>query len=82
MVITQDPMLCAIFSGIIIGFSLGIVIKAGASTGGLDIPPLVFKKRFGIPVSISLYVFDKFFCKNMEIILHILQMLLIEISLN
>ena len=58
MVITQDPMLCAIFSGIIIGFSLGIVIKAGASTGGLDIPPLVFKKRFGIPVSVSLYVFD------------------------
>ena len=58
MVITQDPMLCAIFSGIIIGFSLGIVIKAGASTGGLDIPPLVFKKRFGVPVSISLYVFD------------------------
>ncbi len=58
MIITQDPMLCAIFSGIIIGFSLGIVIKAGASTGGLDIPPLVFKKRFGIPVSVSLYVFD------------------------
>lgn len=58
MVITQDPMLCAIFSGIIIGFSLGIVIKAGASTGGLDIPPLVFKKRFGVPVSVSLYVFD------------------------
>ena len=58
MIITQDPMLCAIFSGLIIGFSLGIVIKAGASTGGLDIPPLVFKKRFGIPVSVSLYVFD------------------------
>ena len=58
MIITQDPMLCAIFSGIIIGFSLGIVIKAGASTGGLDIPPLVFKKRFGLPVSVSLYVFD------------------------
>ena len=58
MIITRDPMLCAIFSGIIIGFSLGIVIKAGASTGGLDIPPLVFKKRFGIPVSVSLYVFD------------------------
>lgn len=57
-IITRDPMLCAIFSGIIIGFSLGIVIKAGASTGGLDIPPLVFKKRFGIPVSVSLYVFD------------------------
>ena len=58
MVITQDPMLCAIFSGIIIGFSLGIVIKAGASTGGMDIPPLVLKKRFSIPVSASMYFFD------------------------
>ena len=58
MVITQDPMLCAIFSGIIIGFSLGIVIKAGASTGGMDIPPLVLKKRFNIPVSASMYFFD------------------------
>ncbi len=58
MVITQDPMLSAIFAGLLIGFSLGIVIKAGASTGGMDIPPLVLKKRFGIPVSVSMYLFD------------------------
>lgn len=58
MVITQDPMLSAIFAGLLIGFSLGIVIKAGASTGGMDIPPLVLKKRFGIPVSVSMYFFD------------------------
>lgn len=58
MVITQDPMLSAIFAGLLIGFSLGIVIKAGASTGGMDIPPLVLKKRFGIPVSASMYFFD------------------------
>ena len=54
MVITQDPMLSAIFAGLLIGFSLGIVIKAGASTGGMDIPPLVLKKRFNIPVSASM----------------------------
>ncbi|MBQ5699154.1 MAG: YitT family protein [Lachnospiraceae bacterium] len=58
MVITQDPMLSAIFAGLLIGFSLGIVIKAGASTGGMDIPPLVLKKRFSIPVSASMYFFD------------------------
>lgn len=58
MVITQDPMLSAIFAGLLIGFSLGIVIRAGASTGGMDIPPLVLKKRFGIPVSVSMYAFD------------------------
>lgn len=58
MVITTDPMLSAIFAGLMIGFSLGIVIKAGASTGGMDIPPLVLKKRLNIPVSVSMYVFD------------------------
>lgn len=57
-VITSDPMLCAIFSGIITGVCLGVVIRAGASTGGMDIPPLVLKKRFGIPVSMVLYLMD------------------------
>lgn len=57
-VFTEDPMLCAIFAGLMIGFSLGIVIRAGASTGGMDIPPLVLRKRIGIPVSVSMYAFD------------------------
>jgi len=60
LVLTQDLFLCTIFSGLGIGFSLGIVIRAGASTGGMDIPPLVLKHYLRIPVSISMYVFD--FC--------------------
>ena len=40
--------------------SLGIVIRAGASTGGMDIPPLVLQKLLRIPVSVSMYAFD--FC--------------------
>ena len=51
-------MLCAIFAGIMIGFALGFVIRSGASTGGMDIPPLVLQKRFKFPVSVSMYVFD------------------------
>ena len=30
----------------------------GASTGGMDIPPLILNKYFKIPVSSSIYVFD------------------------
>lgn len=56
--ITQDILLCTLFSGFGIGLSLGIVIRAGASTGGMDIPPLVLNRYFKIPVSISLYIFD------------------------
>lgn len=55
---TSDHLLSAIYAGIMIGFSIGIVIKAGASTGGMDIPPLVLNKKFGFSVSIVMYAFD------------------------
>lgn len=60
LVLTKDLLLCTVFSGAGIGLALGIVIRAGASTGGMDIPPLVFQKLFRIPVSVSMYCFD--FC--------------------
>ena len=58
--ITEDILLNTLFSGLGLGGALGIVIRAGASTGGMDIPPLVLKKLFHIPVSVSLWTFD--FC--------------------
>lgn len=60
LVVTRDIILCMFFSGLGIGAALGIVIRAGASTGGMDIPPLVLNRYFKIPVSVSMYVFD--FC--------------------
>jgi len=57
-VISNDILLCTIFSGLGIGLALGMVIRSGSSTGGMDIPPLVLNKKFHIPVSVSLYVFD------------------------
>ena len=56
--VTEDLLLCALFGGMGLGIALGIVIRAGASTGGLDIPPLILNKLFGIPVPISLWLFD------------------------
>ena len=57
-VISTNALLCAIFAGLGIGISLGLVIRQGASTGGMDIPPLVLNKLFKIPVSLSLNAFD------------------------
>lgn len=56
--VTDDKMLATICGGLMIGFAIGIVIRAGASTGGMDIPPLVLNKKFGFPVSVMLYLFD------------------------
>lgn len=55
---TDDMILCTIFGGICIGAAIGIVVRMGASTGGMDIPPLVLNRFFKIPVSKSIYVFD------------------------
>lgn len=57
-VITKDTMLATVFAGLMIGAAIGMVIKVGASTGGMDIPPLVLNKKFHIPVSVLLNVFD------------------------
>ena len=58
MQITEDPLLNAMFGGMGIGMALGIVIRAGASTGGMDIPPLILERFFRIPISASLWTFD------------------------
>ena len=58
VILTQDLLLCTIFFGLCVGIGLGLVIRAGASTGGMDIPPLILEKKFKIPVSVSMYCFD------------------------
>ena len=60
VIITEDILLNVLFAGMGLGVALGIVLRAGASTGGMDIPPLILKKKLNIPVSVSLWAFD--FC--------------------
>lgn len=55
--VTDDIFLNTFFAGLFMGASLGIVVRAGASTGGMDVPPLVLNKYFGVPVSVSMYAF-------------------------
>lgn len=56
--LTTDPLLGTICAGLLIGVGVGVVIRAGASTGGIDIPPLVLNKKMGVPVSVGLYACD------------------------
>ncbi|MCX4269732.1 MAG: YitT family protein [Lachnospiraceae bacterium] len=74
--LTTDPLLATIFAGLLVGSGIGLVIRAGASTGGMDIPPLILQKKTGLSVSISLYLFDsmililQMFFSNREQILY------------
>ena len=57
-VLTDDLFLNTVFAAIGVGAFMGIVIRAGASTGGMDIPPLVLQKWFRWPVSATMLIFD------------------------
>ena len=87
--VTQDLLLNTIFAGLGLGLSLGMVIRGGASTGGMDIPPLILKKLFHVPVSASLWAFD--FCimlgqmtfhKLEDLLYGILLIMIISFALN
>ena len=78
--ITDNMILNTVYSGIGIGLALGIVMRAGASTGGMDIPPLILNKYFKIPVSVTLWVFD-FFILSAQIFYHPVEDLLYGIIL-
>lgn len=89
IVITENMLLNVIFAGMGLGLSLGTVIRAGASTGGMDIPPLILNKFFHIPVAASLWVFD--FCIMLsqmafhpaeDLLYGILLLIVISIALN
>lgn len=55
---TDDKLLSVIFAGLMIGAGIGAVLRVGASTGGLDIPPLVLNKKLGLPISATMNVID------------------------
>ena len=55
---TDDPLIAAIYGGSLVGLGIGLVIKAGASTGGTDVIAVVFQRKFGIPVGITMYLVD------------------------
>ena len=87
--VTDNMLLTVIFAAMGLGLSLGMVIRGGASTGGMDIPPLILKRFFRIPVSVSLWVFD--FCILLsqmmfhpleDLLYGVLLLIIISITLN
>lgn len=54
----SDILTCALFASALAGLGIGIVIRVGGSTGGMDIPPCILQKYKGIPVGTSMMLFD------------------------
>ena len=56
--ITDNIMLAAVFGGVLMGGGIGLLLRAGGSSGGTDIPALILNKHFHLNVSVLLYVID------------------------
>ncbi|KRN75166.1 hypothetical protein IV73_GL000928 [Weissella kandleri] len=57
---THDPLIDAIFGGIINGFGTGFALRNGLSTGGLDIIGIVVRRKYGINMGSANLIFNFF----------------------
>ena len=56
---SQEPMIGALYGGVLCGAGLGLVFMAGASTGGSDIMVRLLKKKYrNVPIGRISIVFD------------------------
>lgn len=58
--VTMDTLTSIVCAGVLVGFGIGIVYKRNASTGGMDIIPLIVNKYTGLPLHILLMAVDCF----------------------
>ena len=56
--LTDNTLLAALFAGVLMGLSLGLVMRVGSSTGGMDIANLILAKWTHKSVAIFVYLTD------------------------
>lgn len=56
--VMEERLVAVLYAGFLIGAGIGVVMRAGASTGGMDIPALILKKKRNINVSATIYLCD------------------------
>ncbi|MCL6453810.1 MAG: YitT family protein [Alicyclobacillus sp.] len=55
---THDPLLAALYAGVVTGLGLGIIFRAGATTGGSDIIARIIHHYFRVSMGRTLFVID------------------------
>lgn len=56
--VSIDPILASLYGGLVAGFGVGLVFRTGASTGGMDVPPLIIHKFTQIDLSKLVFAVD------------------------
>lgn len=58
--LTHDPLIDAIFGGVVNGFATGLALRNGISTGGLDIIGILIRKKTGMRMGFVNMTFNAF----------------------
>ncbi len=58
--LTDDPLLAAVFGGIILGIGVGLVIRNGGSLDGTEILAILFNKKLPLSVGQTVMIFNLF----------------------
>lgn len=58
--LSDDPIICAIFGGAVNGFAVGMALKNGLSSGGLDIISISIRKKTGKSIGSISIIFNAF----------------------
>jgi len=57
--LTTDPLLASVAGAVLVGFALGVIFRAGATTGGADIIVKLLRLRFRhIKTGVIFFIFD------------------------
>ena len=56
--LSRDPFLSSLIAGCLLGIGSGMILRANGSSGGFDILGVVLNKKFGVPISVVMYVCD------------------------
>lgn len=55
---TDNALLAAIFGGVLLGTSLGLVMRVGSSTGGMDVVVLILNKWTHVSIAVFVWITD------------------------
>lgn len=56
--LSADPLFSSILSGGMVGLGSGLILRGNGSSGGFDILGVILNKKYGIPVSLVMYLCD------------------------
>lgn len=54
----DDKLLCALYTGVLVGIGLGLIFRVGGTTGGVDIIARLVHKYWGWSIGRTMFLFD------------------------